>query len=149
MSKHSLPERTLSSAVTDRKGREVVKIEALKIEPGQTVTLRFEDVDSPWRQGVWVATEGLLRIDDSIDSQFVLWADTAPPEVSIMCAETDGLLRLYNVWDSGRRAGPFESQSHTSGMVVEMLEDGSRRYSCNDIATNPDFNTLIFRVALE
>lgn len=146
--KRSLPGRTLSRSVVDPSGREVVKIEALAVEPGQTITLSFEQVQSPWRQGVWLATEGMLEVGDSKAAQFVLWADTAPPEVQIRCEQTDGLLRFYNVWDSGRKRGPFESQSHTSGMVVEELEDGSRRYGCNDIGLEPDFRKLVFRVSV-
>jgi hypothetical protein len=148
MGRRSLPGRTLSRSLVDPRGREVVKIEALEIDPGQTITLSFEQVRSPWRQGVWVATEGVLRIADSAAAQFVLWADTSPPEVQILCEQTDGLLRFYNVWDSGRKRGPFESQSHTSGMVVEVLEDGSRRYSCNDIGVEPDFEKFVFRIAI-
>ena len=63
-------------------------------------------------------------------------------------AETSGSLVLYNIWDSGRGHRPFESQSHTSGMLVETLPDGSRRYSCNDIGLEPDFSRLVFRVLI-
>jgi hypothetical protein len=144
----SLPERHLSSALSDPQGREVVKIEALPLHAGHVVRLVFEQVRSPWRQGVWIATEGVLQIGDSAASQFVLWTDTAPPEVRIGCEKTDGLLRFYNVWDSGRKLGPFESQSDTSGMVVDVLEDGSRRYSCADIGLEPNFEKLVFRISI-
>jgi hypothetical protein len=59
----------------------------------------------------------------------------------------DALLRVYNVWDSGRGRSR-ESQSATSGMAVEELEDGSRRYSCNDIGLDPDFSKLVFRLSI-
>jgi hypothetical protein len=146
--KHLLPSRTVNRALTDALGYEVLKVEALSIRPGQVVKLEFDRVDSPWRQGIWVATEGRLRVGDIEASQFVIWTDTAPPQVVIECEGTDGLLRLYNVWQSGRRPG-VESQSATSGMVVEDLGGGGRRYSCNDIGTNPLFQTLIFRLTLE
>jgi hypothetical protein len=33
-------------------------------------------------------------------------------------------------------------------MLVEDLDDGWRRYSCNDIGVDPDFEKLIFRVSI-
>jgi hypothetical protein len=143
-----LPGRTLSRGVAGPAGQEVVKIEALPVQPGQTVRLRFERAASAWRQGVWLATEGSLSAGGTASPQLVIWADTAPPEVDLRIEDTDGLLRLYNVWDSDRGRGPFESQSATSGMLVEELDDGSRRYACNDIGTDPDFEKVIFSVAI-
>jgi hypothetical protein len=79
--------------------------------------------------------------------QLDLWQDTAPPVVEVRCESTDGLLRLYNIWQSGRGPG-VESRSATSGMLVEVLEDGSRRYRCHDIGFDPDFDKLILRVSI-
>lgn len=76
-----------------------------------------------------------------------LWPDTAPSVVEIMCESTDGFVRIYNIWQSGRRPG-VESRSHTSGMVVDLLPDGSRRYRCNDIGFDPDFSKLVFRISI-
>jgi hypothetical protein len=126
----------------------VIRIEALPVSAGQTVLLRIEKVKSSWRQGVWLGTEGSLTVGEAHLSQFIVWADTAPPETEIGVEETDGLLRLYNVWDSGRGPGRSESQSHTSGMLLEETTDGSRRYSCNDIGLNSDFTKLVFSVAI-
>ena len=123
-------------------------IEALPIVSGQFIRLVIDMVQSPWRQGVWLGTDGVLRVADSADSQFVVWSDTAPAEVRIQCESTDGLLRFYNVWDSHRGYQPYESQSATSGMLVEELDDGWIRYSCNDIGANPDFQKLVFRIAV-
>jgi len=123
-------------------------IEAIGVRPGQTVTLAFESTNSPWRQGVWLASRGELGIAGTASPQFVLWSDTSPDYVEIEVRTTDGLLRIYNVWDSGRHLGPFESQSATSGMVLEAMPDGSRRYSCNDIGTDPDFQKLVFRLSI-
>jgi hypothetical protein len=142
-----LPGRTPSRNVVDPLGREVLKIEALALSAGQTVSLVFEHVRSEWRQGVWLATAGILRAGEIAADQLVLWTDTAPPEVTITCEATDGLLRFYNVWDSGR-GRHRESQSATSGMAVETLDAGERRYACNDIGNDPDFQTLVFRLAI-
>jgi hypothetical protein len=96
------------------RGREVVKIEALLIAAGQSAHLVLEGSDSPWRQGVRFVTEGVLRVAGVEAPQLDIWTDTAPPSVEISCVETDGLLRFYNIWQSGRRPG-VESRSATSG----------------------------------
>lgn len=78
----------------------------------------------------------------------VLWSDTTPEPAELDIVETDGKLVFYNVWDSGRGLGAFESQSATSGMVVDRLADGWTRYSCNDIGRDPQYDRLVFRVRL-
>jgi len=144
----SLPGRVVNAALSASVSQEVIKIETLPIRQGQQVRLVFEQVNSEWRQGVFLGTDGQLRVADSASPQIVIWSDTAPPETQITCESTDGLLRFYNVWHSGRRPG-MESQSATSGMIAEDLGGGVFRYSCNDIGTDPDFQKLIFRLKVE
>jgi hypothetical protein len=93
-------------------------------------------------------TDGVLRVAGVEAPQLDIWTDTAPSAVEVECVATDGLLRFYNIWQSGRRPG-VESRSATSGMLVENLGDGWRRYSCNDIALQPDFEQLIFRIVID
>lgn len=144
-----LPARTLSKSVSGPNGEPAVKIEALPIMRGQRITLTFEAVGPRWRQGVFLATAGQLAAARTTSPSLVLWSDSAPTPSVIDVAETDGQLVLYNVWDSGRGRGPFESQSATSGMLVEVLPDGSQRYSCTDIGVEPDFSRLVFQVSIE
>lgn len=144
-----LPGRTMSSVVVGPDGLPTVKVESLPVAVGQRITLRFESVGPRWRQGVFLATDGQLVAGGTSSTSLVLWSDSAPNEVAIEVAETDGRLVLYNVWDSGRGRGPFESQSATSGMLVESLPDGSLRYSCTDIGVEPDFGRVVFKVSIE
>lgn len=144
-----LPDRTMSKSISGPDGQPAVKIEVLPITKGQRITLTFDTVGPRWRQGVFLATAGYLVAAGSSSPSLVLWSDSAPTESAIEVADTDGRLVLYNVWDSGRGRGPFESQSATSGMLVETLANGSRRYSCSDIGTEPDFGRLVFRVSIE
>jgi hypothetical protein len=143
----SLPGRTLNDTLSAAVGREVVKVDALPVIDGQLVRVTFEGGESPWRQGVRVATKGSLNVDGVSGPQLDLWPDTAPPTVEIVCESTDGLVRIYNIWQSGRRPG-VESRSETSGMLVEALPDGSSRYRCNDIGFDPDFTKIVFRVSV-
>ena len=124
--------------------RVVWKIEAVPCSAAGEFLLVFEAVSARWRQGVWLATDGLLRVGDSESPQIVLWQDTAPATVHLQVVSTDGLLRLYNVWDSGR-GRTVESQSATSGMLREKIPTGWR-YRCSDIAPHPTFDALVFRL---
>ena len=97
---------------------------------------------------MFLGTEGMLAIAGTSSPKFVLWHDSAPADGTIDIRDTNGTLILYNVWDSGRKLGQFEPQRATSGMIVDELPDGGRRYQCNDIGSAPEFNKLVVRVDL-
>jgi len=122
-------------------------LDVVEVSEGDELTITFEESNSAWRQGVWVATAGALEANGVRAAQFTLWKDTAPGSVRLRVLATDGLLRLYNVWDSGRGIQEHESQSATSGMVIEDQSDGGRLYRCNDIGWEPRFDKLVFRVS--
>ena len=139
------PGRIVNDELSAHLRREVVKLEALPIEPGQSVRVVVEGTNSLWRQGVRVATEGMMRSIAVAAPQLDIWPDTAPPVAEIVCDSTDGLVRIYNIWHSGRHPG-IESLMDFSGMVLEVREDGWRQYSCTDTGWPPDFTKIVFRV---
>ena len=124
----------------------MLRVDVLTIDVGDEVVVTFDSANERWRQGVWLGTEGLLRVGDYTGAQVVLWRDAAPRAVPLEVLGTDGLLRLYNVWDSGRGLGPYESQSATSGMLVEEVSGGRRSYRCNDIGLDPQFDSVVFTI---
>lgn len=82
----------------------------------------------------------------AVGDQFEIWADTSPPSVTVGIRDTsDGLLRMYNIWDMGP-GRHHASQSATSGMLKQ--EDGNlTTYRCNDIGLRPAFDRLVFQVS--
>ena len=144
MSDHAqLPVNRVFNQAFKEKGREdVIKIDVFPIQDGDLVTLTFESVNSPWRQGVWLKTDDYLIVNGQRPPSVQLWQDNAPNEVSVQCHTHNGCLHLYNIWDKGHGR---ESQSWTAGMLVEELASG-RRYFCNDIGFDTKFDKLIFRV---
>ena len=141
-------ERRLNPSLTDALGRDVVLFDIRSITQRSRIQLHLESSDSPWRQGVWLATAGTLMHNGVSSPQLVFWIDTAPEVVEIGVGATDGYLRLYNVWDSGRGLGDFESQSYTSGMLIDEVEPGVVRYRCNDIGLDPTFDNLVFTIRI-
>lgn len=139
-------ERSLNPDLVGPGSEEIVLIDVLPIRSGDVFEVAFEQVHSEWRQGVWLGTEGCLEVNGVESSQFVLWQDTAPDKVQVRVLKSDGCLRLYNVWDSGRGLSDHESQSATSGMLVEEEPGGGRRYRCNDIGYESAFDKVRFTV---
>ncbi|GGF56942.1 hypothetical protein GCM10011519_33600 [Marmoricola endophyticus] len=93
-------------------------------------------------------TNGELETNGTIARAFRLWSDTSPETIEIDVLQTKGQVVVHNIWDSDRGKG-MESQSATSGVLIDDLPDGSRRYRCNDIGYDPDFTSVVFRVSIQ
>ena len=138
--------KVINDEMTRAVGRDVVQVDILSVRSGERLLLEFESATGEWRQGVFLATVGTMSTNGVESSTFVLWQDSAPPVVDIDIVETDGLVCVYNVWDSGRFGGHHESLRATSGMLATQLDDGRVRYGCNDIGGSPTFEKLVFTV---
>jgi hypothetical protein len=135
--------RIFSKAFAGRGIESIVKWEVVEVTDGERVRIVFEAVQSDWRQGVfWLKCDGGIEIDGMLSPSVTLWSDNSPAEIVCTCRTNDGKLHLYNVWDEGQG---MRSQSYTSGMRVEVLENGGR-YRCNDIGVDATFDRLVFRL---
>jgi hypothetical protein len=141
--KFVFPKNRIYSSAFKEKGRDdIVLWDILPIHDREKIKIVFESINSPWRQGVWLRTDNRLVINNVNCRQAVLWEDAAPKVVICECFTKDGLLSIYNIWDDGNG---YKSQSHTSGMLVKELPQG-RRYCCNDVGFDTNFDKLIFRI---
>lgn len=127
-------------------GRIVQMVDRLNLDGTKGLRLRFESVNSEWRQGVSLTTDKFFIVNgQKIPKSIVLWQDTAPSDVSIEIAEKAKQCQIKNVWDTGD--GVVHSWHNGAALTVEV--DGScRRYLCNDGHTDDDFDDLIFTVEL-
>lgn len=132
----------LNNAFADNFRGEVVLIDAISVSPGDEFVLEFEEKASPWRQGVWLGVDGAMEIAGREGPSMQIWEDSAPEMMKIRILKARGPLHLYNIWDRGRGVN---SQSHTSGMIIEELGK-SRRYRCQAINVEPTFGDLTFRM---
>jgi hypothetical protein len=141
-------ERLLNSQLTTEVGRSVVSLEVVHVSEGNTLEFTIASTSGTWRQGIWLGVHGELVVEGERGDQLVIWTDTAPKSSQVRVTKTeDGLLRFYNVWDSGR-GRKMESLSATSGMLVDE-GDGVVTYRCNDIGLSPGFDKLVFEVRRE
>jgi hypothetical protein len=121
---------------------DVVLIDIFPVKNGEVIELTFELKNSNWRQGVWLAGDHGLEINDERIKSTELWYDSSPATVTIKCFTSNGLLTVYNIWEDARGRN---SQSHSSGMLLEELPLG-RRYRCNDIGFQTKFDKVVFRI---
>lgn len=131
-----------SKFFSDNGNPDVIKWDVLSVHNNERMSIVFESVSSPFRQGIFLMSDGGIEIEGKVYPQVTLWADTAPKHVVFTCHAKDGRLHLYNVWDEGRGR---ESQAWKSGMQIEAIDDGFR-YRCTDAGPEVDFNTLLFRL---
>lgn len=145
MRRRSLPStRVINRKQAEDLGREVVLLETLPVNVGDFLTVEFLRARSDRRQGIWLGLDGTMKIGGETSSQFTIWADTAPRvfEVEVLNTE-DGLLRIHNVWDSGRG---MRSQTDKSGMLTSS--DGSSwRFHANDVEPGLRFESLSFVIS--
>lgn len=108
----------------------------------QILKLTFISKDSPYRQGVRLATDKGIEVNSQLCPGVKLWEDTSSREVICKCFTDNGLLSVYNIWDEGRGS---QSQMHTSGMLLE--ERGNLLiYHCNDFGFETNFDKLVFSI---
>lgn len=134
--------RIYNSAFQEKGREDVIKWDILPIVNGEEIRVTFESIASSWRQGLWLKTDKEIRVNEIKSKSVDLWQDTAPKEVHCECFTNDGNLSVYNIWDKGNGR---ESQSWTSGMLIEELPNG-RRYRCNDIGFETNFDKIIFKI---
>ena len=139
----SLPQAPLySQGYCDKGLTDVISWDVLRVVDGEILRIKFLRSNSESRQGIWLKTDNGLTINGVHCPSAVLWKDTSPPEFLVTSHTNNGLLHLYNVWDSGRG---IQSQSHTSGMRVNEV-GGNRTYACNDIGFDSAFDKLVFAI---
>ena len=127
-------------------GRTIQMVDRLSMADGQTLKVTFEGVDSDWRQGVGLDTDGSFEVNNQIiKKSIVLWQDTAPREILLKVHTSKGECRVKNVWDVGD--GVIHSWHNGAAMVVEELPNG-KRYRCNDGRADDDFDDLLFSIEL-
>jgi hypothetical protein len=135
-------ERIYNAEFAKRGIQNVVKWDILPVLNDEIISVVAEEINSEWRQGIWLRTDRGLEVNAEVCLSVVLWYDTAPKEVFCRCLTSDGCLSVYNIWDKGDGRN---SQAWSSGMLIEELPNG-RRYRCNDIGFNTRFDKLVVRI---
>lgn len=134
--------RVFSNVFADRLPDNVILIESLPIKLGSRLSVTFVSTNSPWRQGIWLGTDGQMRVNNVDAPSMQLWTDSSPTTVTVDFDESATIVHLYNIWDRGMGRN---SQAWTSGMICTPTDDGDE-YHCNDIGFSTAFDKLVFRL---
>jgi hypothetical protein len=91
---------------------------------------------------------GTIVVDNKELKDVVLWRDTAPHEMTIVCkSDRRAELRVWNCWRDDR--GTIQAWVGNSGMSVQPGDDGNRMtIECNSQPT-VTFEDLVFELAFE
>ena len=121
---------------------DIVKWDVRPISDGQIIKITFLSKNSPYEQGVRIATDRGIDVNGQVFPGVRVWYNPESKEVTHRCLTRDGLLSVYNVWDRG---SGVMSLLHTSGMVIE--EKGNLLiYHCNDSGLETSFDKLVFSI---
>ncbi|MCB0400029.1 MAG: hypothetical protein KDD26_10495 [Winogradskyella sp.] len=108
--------------------------------------LEIMKTNSEMRQGLIVASEGDIIINNKTYSKIILWEDTAPKEVLLTVKSKDKRFSVYNVWQKEQRTEAWYNDSY-----MELLKkiNNSYFFSCSDGKINSMEKTLDFKIEFE
>jgi len=144
MAEKSLSERLAESKgqPIEYEGRAVHASYHREVHSGDVLFVRFIKSAGEARQGLSISLKkGALRVNEQSLRDVVLWKDTAPELVEIVCQtpKQGAVLSVWNAWD---RSGILQAWLRNAGMLVEEQDDAVI-LRCSDGVGPPDFGDLV------
>ncbi len=134
--------RRSNGKAVEYNGQTIQMMDEITIASDARLRVSFIAVNSEWRQGVSLTTEGLFEVaGQKIKRGLALWQDTSPREVEIVVTSKSGKVQIKNIWDTGN--GVVESWHNGAAMIVDSVGE-VRHYRCNDGHPDDDFDDLVF-----
>ncbi len=132
--------RRSRGAAVEHHGRTVHPIFEREFEEETSVTVRLESLRARPEGICLKIANGSFIINEQKLTEAVLWTDTAPPEVAIVCRpKGKALLKIWNTWKDEH--GVQHAWIGNSGMLVE--HSGERVcLRCSDGIGGVDFDDL-------
>jgi len=144
--------------------KKLVRADKFPISNGDILIASIEHSNSDCRQGFCIDITGHCEMDGKVFKQgkgirLLFWGDTAPKQIKLKVFTKKDFVWVENIWENsnsyliGTPAGESitkESKSVDYGrngaaMIVEEIENG-RRYRCNDLHPDENFEDIIFTV---
>ena len=128
-------------------GQKIWHSDRFKVADGQRLKVTFESVNSDWRQGISLDVDGNFTCNgQTIKKKIILWQHTAPREFIVTVHSKKGEVDVWNTWDTGN--GVTEALYNGAAMIIEEINETTKRYRCNDGRPDDDFDDLIFTIEL-
>ena len=137
-----------STLELEYRGQIVRRLVSLPITPKRPVpvNLSFMHAGKRWRQGIHVETDDMIEVLGARSPKIILWQDTAPETLTLTCSSKSGVLRVWNIWDTGN--GSVESLFNCCGIVLKSLSPRKWELRCNDGYPDDDFADLIVQIEM-
>jgi hypothetical protein len=136
-------------------GRSVYGRFPLEVQEKQRLVLRLQFNRPDLRQAVSVKIEkGTIELDEQQMKGVMLWCDTAPPEVELVChpgkrIET-ATLWVWNHWESDN--GRADAGLNNAGMVVDEVSPERIVLACSPgrrASEPPDFDAVRVEILID
>lgn len=121
------------------------------VDQGTALTLRWIHAAQTPRQGIRIKLDrGTVVVSGQTLKDVVLWADTSPGHVQIICEtgkRPSGELRVWNCWMDEQ--GVMQAWIGDAGMVVEDSTGARVRIKCSDGTHRFAPSDLVFELLFE
>jgi hypothetical protein len=127
-------------------GKIYIARDEIKIVNGDIIRLTFESAKDKRPQAAVLIIDKFLKdiAKNEKTRGWCLWYSDSTKYIDFECHTKKGILEVTHSWMNER--GFNEMCFGGSAMRIEDLPDGSRRYYCNDIDLDNDFDDLVFRI---
>ncbi|MCB1108114.1 MAG: hypothetical protein KDK44_00475 [Chlamydiia bacterium] len=136
----------------DYNGYNVVLADKFPVNNGDTLLISVEKTNSEYKQGFSIDISGSCEYKGTLYKQkkgvkMLFWEDTTPKKFELVIYSRQNYVWIQNFWEAKNDMGTaFLDRAHNgAAMIVEEIENG-RRYRCNDITPDDDFDDIIFTV---
>ena len=135
-------------------GTEIVMADRVPAKLNEVLTVTIESTRSRWPQGIGIST-GLMVFGERV-ARAVIWeyfslppterahrTSALPFTFEVTCRNRAGALMFYNMAERDHRADWW----HAGCAMRVSSAPGVRRYHCNDVDLDDDFDDIVFSVA--
>lgn len=144
--------RKTNGHAIEYKGLNLSLYDEFPVSDGDRLILSIESTKSKHKQGFSIYIKGTCVCNGEYHEhingvKMLFWEDTTPKRVELTVNTTEKSITIQNFWEiTNYQGNSFRDCSHNgAAMIVEEIENG-RRYRCNDITPDDDFDDIIFTV---
>ena len=126
-------------------GKFYIKDDVIEIEKEEEIELILESSGDTVEQYVALKTDkDIVNSEGDKAKSWAFWWSKNNEPIVLTVKSKKKKLEIWNGWKDEH--GLPLSGTGGSGMRIEDLKDGSRRYHCNNATMNNDFDDLVFRI---
>lgn len=132
-------------------GKKVYPFDFLELtKERQKIRITFEKTNSSYVQAVCLEINGKIVINNQeIEKGILLREDTIPQkDICLEIISKDKTLTVKNVsiWKKSKNKIVASPEDGTAMIIENLPNNAGKRYFCNDVIADDDFDDLIFKI---